>query len=116
MDTVLPTGPDTGERLAMSGSAGTTVKLVEPQTAPVEAPIVVEPTAIPSATPWSLGSFEIAAMALFEELHVTLAKFWVLLSLSVPTAVKPCAVPVGIEGLVGPTAMDTRLAGAREAG
>jgi hypothetical protein len=46
MVTAVPTGPEAGDRLAMLGG-GVTVRVVEPQTEPAQALMVVEPTAAP---------------------------------------------------------------------
>jgi hypothetical protein len=54
--------------------------------------------------------------AVFEELQLTEASCWVLLSLKVPVAIKRCAVPRGIVGLLGLPAIETRLGGVRVAG
>ncbi len=68
----------------------------------VEVPV---PTAV--ASPAVL----IVATVVVNELQVTESvRFCVLVSLNVPVAVNCCVVPLGIEGLVGVTAIDTSVA------
>ena len=81
-----PTGPELGDKDAISGSAETTVIVVEPQIEPVHALTVVEPVATPKVTPRLLESLETVATAALDVLHVTEAKVCVLLSLNVPLA------------------------------
>lgn len=77
--------------------------MVEPETLPVVAVIVVEPTARHVASPVLL----IVAIPLFDELHVTDAvKSRVLPSEKVPVAVNCLVVPIPLVGLIGVTAID----------
>ena len=114
--TELPAGPEMGDKEVISGSETTTVSVVEPHIVPVHAPTVVVPVASPSATPRLLESLEIVATVFVEELHVTEASVCVLLLLNVPVAVSFCAVPTGIDGFSGLTAIDTRFGGMSIAG
>jgi hypothetical protein len=67
---------------------------------------------IPVPTPVARPPAATLAIELFEEAHVTLeVRFCVLELLYVPMAVNCWVVPLGIEGLVGVTAMDTRVGG-----
>ena len=87
-----------------------TVRVVEPDTAPCAARIV----AVPWASPFVVARpvLLMAAVAGFEELHVTLwVRFWVLLSVNVPVAVNCCAVPSGTLAAAGVTAMETSAGG-----
>src|SRR5277367_3021700 len=116
MATEAPTGPAFGVKVVIIGSAGTIVSAVEPQIVPVHALIVAEPTARPKATPRFPESFDMVMTGVFDELHVTEAKFCVLLSLNVPVATKDCGVPAGIEELSGLREIVTRLPGIKDAG
>ena len=49
--TALPTTPATGDKLAMLGGGGVTVRVVDPQMEPAHALIVAVPGASPSALP-----------------------------------------------------------------
>ena len=51
MVTAVPTVPVLGVRLVILGAAATTVRVVEPETVPNVAPIVVEPACIVVAMP-----------------------------------------------------------------
>jgi hypothetical protein len=61
--------------------AGVTVKVVDPETAPLAALIVVEPELVAVARPFDPEALLTEAMALAEDVQPTLAvKFWVELS------------------------------------
>jgi hypothetical protein len=90
-----------------------TVRVVEPETEPDVAPIVVEPVPRLVASPLLPVVLLIVATPVAEELHVTdVVKFWVVPSLKVPVAVNCCVAPVTIEGFAGVTASDVSVAGA----
>lgn len=63
-----------------------TVSVVDPETDPSVAVIVVLPVERVIAVPWLVASFVIVATAALDELHVTDANCCVLLSLNVPVA------------------------------
>ena len=58
----------------------------------------------------------IEATLAFEDLHVTDAKVWVLLSLKVPVAMRCNVVPMATVEVAGVTAIDTRVRGVSVAG
>ena len=85
-----------------------TVRIVEPVMEPDVAVIVVLPCATDVASPALL----IVAMLVADEAQVTVpVRFCVLPLEYVPVAVNCCIRPSVIEGLVGVTAIDTRVAG-----
>src|SRR6266540_3784335 len=87
--------------------AAVTVSVVLPETPPKVAVIVV----IPAATDVARPALSIVAKAVFEELQVTwVVKSCVVLSLKVPVAVNCRVNPSGRPGLVGVTAIETRVA------
>ena len=71
---------------------------------------MIVPAVIPKATPELLASFEIEAMAAFDELQVTEASRCTLPSLKVPLAIMLCEVLTAMLGFAGVTAMDTKPA------
>ena len=88
-----------------------TVRLVEPEMLPEAAVIVAVPAATGVACPLEPGALLIAATDALDELQVTDAViFRVLLSEKVPVAANCSVVLRAIPGLVGVTAMDTRVA------
>jgi hypothetical protein len=101
----------------MMGSAGVTemdaivadvtVRVVEPETLPAAAVIVVWPGAIEVADP-----LLIVATDSSDELHVTVAVMsCVVWSVYVPAAMKVSVAPVAITGFVGITASESSVAG-----
>ncbi len=92
-------------------TAGFTVSVVDADTAPDVAVIVVVPAATDVAMPFEPAALLTVATELLEELQVTAAvRFCVEPSEYVPVAVNCCFVPVAIDGLEGETAIETRLA------
>jgi hypothetical protein len=87
--------------------AAVTVSPVEPTMDDDVALIVDVPTAAPVARPAAV----MVALAVFDELHVTvLVRFCVVPSLKVPVAVNCCFAPFTIEGFAGVTAIDCSVA------
>jgi hypothetical protein len=83
-----------------------TLKLADPLMDPEVAVMVAVPGVRPVATP----DVVTVATAVFEEVHTAEeVKSWVLPSLYVPVATKPCRFPTPIEGAAGVTAMDCRI-------
>jgi hypothetical protein len=92
--------------------AGVTVNVVEPEMPPDVAVIVVEPAAAEVANPLEPAVLLIAATAAVDVFHITVVvRSCVVLSEYVPDAVNCFVVCVAMLGLVGFTAMDTRVAG-----
>jgi hypothetical protein len=87
--------------------AAVTVSPVEPAMDEDVAVIVDDPTPAPVAKPAAV----IVAVAVFDEVHVAvLVRFWVVPSLKVPVAVNCWVAPLVIDGFVGVTAIDWRVA------
>lgn len=81
--TCVPPAPPVGETDVMLGAVGTVTEVVA-DVPEIDAVMVAEPVAKPSATP----PFKIETTAAFDELHVTeLVKLFVLPSEKVPVAV-----------------------------
>jgi hypothetical protein len=92
--------------------AGVTVSVVVPLILPDVAVIVADPVATEVASPLDPPALLTVATPVSDELQVADAvKSWVVLSEYVPVAVNCCFVPRAMLGLVGVTAMDTRMAG-----
>jgi hypothetical protein len=92
-------------------NAGVTVRAVEPEMPPEVAVIVAVPTATGVALPLETAASLIAATDVADELQVTEAvRSCVVLSENVPVAVNCWVVPRAMLGLVGVTAMETRVA------
>jgi hypothetical protein len=92
--------------------AGVTVSVVEPETLPDAAVIVVEPAVTEVASPLEPAALLIVATPVDDVLHVTeVDRSCVVLSEYVPVAVKRCVVPKAMLGFFGVTAIDTRVAG-----
>ena len=90
-----------------TGGVLVTVKVVEPVLPESVAEMVLEPAATPLAKPELLL---MVAKAVFELLQATEPViFWVELSEYVPVAVNCCVVPRLIDGLVGVTAIETKV-------
>jgi len=88
-----------------------TIMGVEPQTDPAQACRVTDPTDTAKALPWFVASPVTEAIVLSEELQVTEARVWVVVSLKVPVAVKRCGEAMETDGLKGVIAIDARLGG-----
>ncbi len=99
--------------IAMDTSvAAVTVRVVDPETLPDAAVIVVEPGATDVASPWEPAALLTAATAVLDELHATeVVRFCVVPSVYVPVAVNCLVVPLATDGLAGVTATDTSVAG-----
>ena len=92
--------------------AEVTVSVVDPDTPPDVALIVVEPAAAEVASPLVPAELLMAATAAADEFQVTaVVRSCVVLSENVAVAVNCCDVPLTMLGLVGVTAMDTSVAG-----
>lgn len=73
--------------------------------------IIVDPEDAPAARPLLPDALEIVAMAVFDEVQITeLVRSCVLESEKVPIAVNCWVVPFAIDGLVGVTAIETKVA------
>jgi hypothetical protein len=84
-----------------------TVRVVEPETAPLVAEIAV----VPAATPVARPEVETVAVAVIDEAQVAVVEMsFVVLSLKVPVAVNCWVAPVAIDGVVGVTAIETSVA------
>jgi hypothetical protein len=106
---VLPATTDgfTGVTAIETSVAALTVSVVEPETLPEVALIVVVPACNAEARPVGL----IVPVVVFVEDHVTvLVRFCVLLSEYVAVAVNCCVVPGATDGLAGVTAIETSVA------
>src|SRR6266568_3462706 len=91
--------------------AAVTVSVVFPETSPSVAVIVVVPAATDVAKPCEPPALLIVATPAAEELQVTwVVRSCVVLSLKVPVAVNCWVNPSGRPGLVGVTAIETRVA------
>src|SRR5437667_12707679 len=91
--------------------AAVTVSVVLPETPPKVAVIVVVPAATDVARPCDPPALLIVATAVLDELQVTwVVRSCVVLSLKVPVAVNCWVNPSGRPGLVGVTAIETRVA------
>src|SRR5215510_1342307 len=91
--------------------AAVTVSVVEPETAPDVAVIVVGPRALAVARPSDPPAFEIVATAVSEDDQVTaVVRSCVVASVYVPVAANCCVVPLAMLGLAGVTPIDTRVA------
>jgi hypothetical protein len=92
--------------------AGVTVRVVDVETAPDVALMMVEPAATEIADPFDPAALLIVATVVFEELQVTEAvRSWVESSEKVPMAENCCFVPFAMLGLDGAIASDTSVAG-----
>src|SRR5439155_20209435 len=84
---------------------------VFPDTRPILAVIVAEPTASALARPFDPPALLILATAVVDELQVTWAvRSCAVLSLKVPVAVNCRVVPFAMLGFVGVTAIEVRVA------
>ncbi len=91
--------------------AEVTVSGVEPETLPSMAVIVLEPVAVPVATPFVPAALLMAAVPGADELHVTaVVRFCVEPSLKVPVAMYCWVVPLAMLTLAGVTEMDCKVA------
>src|SRR5206468_1456400 len=91
--------------------AAVTVSVVLPETPPEVAVIVVVPAATDVARPCDPPALLIVATAVLDELQVTwVVRSCVVVSLKVPVAVNCWVNPSGRPGLVGVTAIETRVA------
>src|SRR5256712_2850239 len=91
--------------------AAVTVSVVLPETPPKVAVIVVVPAATDVARPCDPPALLIVATAVLDELQVTwVVRSCVVLSLKVPVAVNCWVNPSARPGLVGVTAIETRIA------
>lgn len=98
--TVVPTGPEVGERVVMPGVR---VSVVEPFTVPTAAWMVVSPSSRPVAKP----ADEILATVVAEDVHVALAVRLLLLpSEKVPVAVNCTVAPTGKDAFGGVSEID----------
>jgi hypothetical protein len=92
--------------------AAVTVRLVDPDTLPDVAVIVVEPDATDVADPLEPAALLIVATPVLDELQVTdTVRFWVELSEYLPVAANCCLVPLPMLGFAGLIEMDTSVAG-----
>src|ERR1017187_8711368 len=90
-------------------TAGLTVKYVEPVTPSKVALIEEVPVARADAKPNDPAAFEIVAVAVFADAHVTsFVRVSVELPANVPVAVNPSLSPLGTVGAAGVTAIDSR--------
>ena len=98
--------------IAMDTSiAGVTVSVVELETLPEVAVIVVEPEAADVARPWEFAALLIVAMSVPDEFQVTEAvRSCDVLSEKAPVAVNCWVVPLAMLRFAGAIAMDTRVA------
>ena len=91
--------------------AAVTVSVVDPETPPDVAVIVVVPAATGVANPSEPAALLIVATPVVDELQVTVVvRFCVVPSENVPVAVNCLVVPLATLGLVGVTAMETSVA------
>jgi len=89
------------------GALAVTLRSVEPVVEPEVAVMVVEPAAIPVASPLLPAVLLIVATPVADELQVTdVVRFCVLPSLNVPVAVNCCVPETTIVGFAGVTASD----------
>jgi hypothetical protein len=90
-------------------TAAVTVKVVDPETVPEVAVMVLLPAASAFASPCVGMVVLIVATAVFDELQVALpVSFWVVPSLYDPVAMNCSLVPGATAGFAGVTAIDTR--------
>jgi len=104
----------------------TTVTVVEPQTSPVQALTVEDPTPTPKTTPLLVESFVMPLLlpesfvtvttVLSEVLQIAEGSVCVLLSLNVPVAARLREVPMVNVGLAGPILIDIKFDGAKAPG
>ena len=90
-----------------SSEAAVTSRLVVYSSPPEFAVIVVEPTEIPIAKPFS----SIVAIVVRELDQATSVNTWLVLSEYVPVTVNCCVEPSVIEGLTGDIVIDTNVGG-----
>ena len=91
--------------------ADVTVRVVLPETVPDIALMTVEPAATAVARPLEPGALLTVATAAADEVQVTDAvRSWLVLSEKMPVAVNCLVVPGAMLGLVGVTAIETRIA------
>jgi hypothetical protein len=89
-----------------------TLRVVEPDTNPKMAVIVVVPAATGVVLPLLPAALLMVAMDVTDELQVTnVVRSWIVLSENVPVALNCWAVPNGILGFVGRIDSDTSVAG-----
>lgn len=102
---------ETGETVIVPSTACVTVSVVEPETPPKSAPIVVVPTPTDVASPLDPDVLLIVATPVFEELQVTEEVMsCVVLSENVPVAMNCWVFPRAMLGFTGVTAIDTSTA------
>jgi hypothetical protein len=97
---------DPGRTLIETRVAGITFSVVEPETPPELAVMIVLPAPAPEASPEAL----MVATEATDELQFTLLSTCELPSLKVPVAVNCCPAPCTIVGADGVTAMETNAA------
>ena len=91
--------------------AAVTVRVVEPESNPEVAAIVVTPSALALASPSDPPAFEMVATPSSEDDHVTAAvRSCVEASVKVPVAVNCCVVPFAMLGSAGVTSIETSAA------
>ena len=92
--------------------AGVTVRVVDPDTLPDVAVIVVEPVPVPLASPLEPAALLMEATALDDELQAAeRVRSCFVLSENVPVAANCFVVPLAMLGFVGVTSTDTSVAG-----
>jgi hypothetical protein len=96
-----------GDTAIETNVAGVIVSSVDPATDPNVALMFAVPTPVPKASP-VLPT--VADEVVSEDHAAVVVRFCVLPSLYVPVAVNCCVVPDAMEGVVGVTAMETRVA------
>ena len=110
----VPAGmdPDAGVTAIETSAGGATLAVVEPHSEPAHALIVPEPGAPAKPVPELEASPVTGIAAAFEELQVTDASVCMVLPLNVPVAMKPCAAPSGMFGVMGLTEIEISPGGA----
>ncbi len=89
-----------------------TVRVVLPEIVPNIALIVVVPATMEVARPLEPAVSLMLALAVSKELHVTDAvRSFLVPSEYIPVALNCWVVPIAMDGLVGVTSMDARVAG-----
>jgi hypothetical protein len=95
--------------------AGVTVSVVDADTPPEAAVIVVEPAATEAANPSDPAALLTVATLIADELHAAvLVRSWVVLSENVPVTMNCRVVPLAMLGLVGVMDRETSVAGVAE--
>ena len=88
-----------------------TVRTVDPLTVPIVALMVEVPGGDGRGHPFDPAALEMVATAVSDDAQVTwVVRFWVVPSVKVPVAVKGTAIPTGMLGLAGVTAIDWSVA------